>query len=66
MKLEQTGGTLLVGGFSMIPLLVAGDTIKLQKQETYQIGDIIVCIDQKARLVVHSIIKINKTGKDLQ
>ena len=66
MKLEQTGGTLLVGGFSMIPLLVAGDTIKLQKQETYQIGDIIVCIDQKARLVVHRIIKINKTGNDLQ
>ena len=33
MKLEQTGGTLLVGGFSMIPLLVAGDTIKLQKPD---------------------------------
>ncbi len=61
MKLQQTGGVLPVGGFSMIPLLVAGDTIRVEKQETYKIGDILVCIDPKARLVVHRIIRIDKT-----
>jgi len=66
MKLQQTGGTLPVGGFSMIPLLVAGDTIRIQKQDKYKIGDIIVCIDQGARLVVHRIIRIHKKGNDIQ
>lgn len=58
MKLKQSGGILPVGGYSMIPLLVAGDNVRLEERENYSIGDIIICIDQRARLLVHRIIDI--------
>ena len=62
MKIKQNDGKLPVGGFSMIPLLVPGDSIRLKQlnPNLYQVGDIIVCIDEKVRLVVHRIIKIEK------
>ena len=65
MKLRQTGGRLPVGGYSMIPFLVAGDVIQVTKQDAYKIGDIIVCIDQAPKLVVHRVIRIEKTGDGL-
>ena len=49
----------------MIPFLVAGDIIQITKQDSYKIGDIIVCIDQAPKLVVHRIIRIEKTGDDI-
>ena len=36
MKMAQTGNVLEVGGFSMIPLLVAGDNIRVEKQKKYK------------------------------
>lgn len=49
----------------MIPFLVAGDVIQVTKQDAYKIGDIIVCIDQAPKLVVHRVIRIEKTGDGL-
>lgn len=63
MKLRQNDNVLQVGGFSMIPLLVAGDNIRIKKQDKYEIGDIVVCVDyknDKVGLLVHRIIHIRK------
>lgn len=64
MKLKQSGGILPVGGYSMIPLLVAGDNVRLEEREHYSIGDIIICIDSRARLLVHRIIDIENDGEE--
>ena len=67
MKMMQSDNVLHVGGFSMIPLLVAGDNIRIKEQDKYQVGDIVVCVAEKpgsASLVVHRIIYIRrKEGK---
>lgn len=63
MKLKQNNNVLQVGGFSMIPLLVAGDNIQIKKQEKYEIGDIVICVDDKngkVGLLVHRVIYIQK------
>ena len=63
MKLKQNDNILQVGGFSMIPLLVAGDFIRIKQQNKYEIGDIVVCVDDKNNkvgLLVHRIIYIRK------
>ncbi len=60
MKLKRSGGILPVGGYSMIPLLVAGDNVRLDIRDGYSIGDIVICIDSKARLLVHRIIDTEK------
>lgn len=63
MKMLQNDNVLEVGGFSMIPLLVAGDFIKIVEQKSYKVGDIVVCVDERngqARLVVHRVISVCK------
>lgn len=63
MKMLQNDNVLEVGGFSMIPLLVAGDFIRIVQQKTYKTGDIVVCVDERneqARLVVHRVISVLK------
>lgn len=63
MKLKQNDNVLQVGGFSMIPLLVAGDFIRIKEQSKYEIGDIVVCVDDKngkVGLLVHRVIYIRK------
>ena len=63
MKMLQNDNVLEVGGFSMIPLLVAGDFIKIVEQKSYKTGDIVVCVDERngqARLVVHRVISVCK------
>lgn len=67
MKLQQNDNVLEVGGFSMIPLLVAGDNIRLIQQKNYKTGDIVVCIDEKngqSRLVVHRIIFVRQKDEE--
>ena len=63
MKMLQNDNVLEVGGFSMIPLLIAGDFIKIVEQKSYKVGDIVVCVDERngqARLVVHRVISVCK------
>jgi len=63
MKLKQNDNVLQVGGYSMIPLLVAGDFIRIKEQDKYEIGDIVVCVDDrsgKVGLLVHRVIYIRK------
>ena len=48
MKLKQNDNVLQVGGYSMIPLLVAGDFIRIKEQDKYEIGDIVVCVDDRS------------------
>lgn len=62
MKMQNDGGILHVGGFSMIPLLVPGDIVRLVRLERYKVGDIVVCIDDNARLLIHRIINIVKVN----
>ena len=63
MKMAQTGNVLEVGGFSMIPLLVAGDNIRVEKQKKYKKGDIVICVNERNNtpvLLVHRVIFVRK------
>ncbi len=49
--------TISVTGHSMQPLLRAGDQITVQRQETYQIGDILVFVYLDGSLLVHRLVR---------
>lgn len=52
------GVELTVTGSSMEPVLHQGDTITVQKKETYEIGDILVFLYKHQELLVHRLLKI--------
>jgi len=52
------GVELTVTGISMEPVLHHGDTITVQKKETYEIGDILVFLYKYQELLVHRLLKI--------
>ena len=62
MKLSQNHNILAVGGYSMAPLLIPGDTAEIRPEPRYKVGDVVVVIDDKARLLVHRIIRCTPDG----
>lgn len=57
IKLHQNDNMLPVEGRSMQPLIYEKDLIKLQRQDSYRIGDVVGIIDSGQRLLVHRIVK---------
>ncbi len=52
------GVKMIVAGVSMEPVLHQGDTIIVQKKESYEIGDILVFLYKNHELLVHRLLKI--------
>ncbi len=60
-KLKQDNNTLVVGGYSMSPVINPGDFIHVKACPNCRVGDIVVVISQDARLLVHRVVRKNGT-----
>lgn len=57
-ELETIGSGKMKGfGNSMLPILQSGSLLTFQKQETYQIGDIVFCKVKGRFIDAHKIVK---------
>ncbi len=56
--------TIEIRGFSMEPTYYAGDKVKVKTASCYEIGDVVIAIDDPCRLLIHRIIEINTEGHE--
>ena len=59
ISLKQNNGCIRVEGHSMNPLIRSNDVVLVEKCNEYKTGDIVVAIDDRGRVLVHRIVKIN-------
>jgi SOS-response transcriptional repressor LexA len=52
--------SMKVFGNSMLPLIVSGSLLTYEKQEQYEIGDVVFCKVKGRRIIAHLIIKKDK------
>lgn len=57
---EKGEGYMTCFGNSMLPILKSGSTLKFQKQEEYQKGDIVFCKVKGRFIDAHKIVKTSK------
>lgn len=59
IRLKQNNGYISVQGISMKPLISDGDGVKVQREESYRVGDVVVALDSLGRLLVHRVLVID-------
>jgi len=50
--------TIEIRGFSMEPTYYAGDKVKVETAPCYDIGDVVIAIDDPCRLLIHRVVEV--------
>lgn len=52
--------TVEIRGFSMEPTFYAGDKVRVETAPGYDVGDIVIAIDNPCRLLIHRVVEVIK------
>ena len=54
-----------IRGFSMEPAYYAGDKVRVEISPFYEVGDVVIAIDDPCRLLIHRVVEIIRDNEDI-